>query len=141
MRILVIVAIASILCAARIGNAQEKMPEVIKSVVLENLKATQAEDTNRTMITVHTQSPIYRQTKQMLAPIFDDFDLSYELLSFSYIGLNGEYAVARVKQTTKKVSGPIFQENEMDMVQVFRKENGKWKFWTQAILEIKYTNN
>ena len=138
--ILSFATIAFFLCSLGIAQAEEDVSAAIKLVVMENLKATQAEDINWMMKTIHTQSPSYLQTKQQIAPLFDNFDLSYRLLSFSYIGLDAEYAVARVKQTTKKVSGLAFRNNELDMIQVFRKENGKWKFWAQAILGIKYTN-
>jgi hypothetical protein len=138
--ILSLATIAFLLCPLGIAQTEEDVSVAIKLVIMENLKATQAEDMDRMMKTIHTQSPSYLQTKQQIAPIFDNFDLSYRLLSYSYIGLDGEYAVARVKQATKKVSGPAFQNNELDLMQVFRKENGKWKFWAQAILEMKYTN-
>ena len=39
---------------------------------------------------------------------------------------------------TEKISGPAFRNNEIDMIQIFKKENGKWKFWSQAILYIRY---
>jgi ketosteroid isomerase-like protein len=131
---------AFLLCSLGIAQAEENIPAAIKAAVTENLKATQGEDMDRMMKTIHTQSPGYMHTKQQMTPIFGNFDLSYRLLSFSYIGSDGEYAVARVKQATTKVSGPAFQNNELDLMQVFRKENGQWKFWAQTILGIKYTN-
>lgn len=45
--------------------------------------------------------------------------------------------MARVKLATKKVTGPDFQDNELDLIQVFRKEDGEWKFWSQTILEVR----
>ena len=79
-------------------------------------------------------------TKQQLAPLFDNYDLKYEILSFTYIGRDNQYAVARVKQSTQKLSGPAFRHNILDMVQVFRQEKGQWKFWNQVILEVTYIN-
>jgi len=90
------------------------------------------------MKTIHTQSPVYLATKQQTASVFANYDLRYELLSFKFIGIDGRYAVARIKQRTTKEAGPAFRDNEIDMIPVFRKENGQWKYWNQVILEINY---
>ena len=90
--------------------------------------------------TLHTQSPGYLATKEQMGPLFSNYDLKYELVSFRYIGRDGEYAVARVKQSTKKASGLAFRDNVLDMVQVYKQEDGRWKFWNQVILEIEYVN-
>lgn len=123
--------------SARSADGQD-IAEELKSVVLENLQVTQAEDLNAMMQTIHTQSPVYLLTKQQTTPLFENYDIQYELLSFKYFGIDGVYAIARVKQQTTKKSGPAFQNNEIDMIQVFRKENRQWKFWNQMILEINY---
>lgn len=81
--------LATVLCllgSDGIARAEENVSSAIKSVVAENLSATQAEDGDRMMRTIHTQSPSYLQTELQIAPLFDNFDLSYKLLSFSYIG-------------------------------------------------------
>jgi hypothetical protein len=138
-----IVVLTTMLCLLGfdgIAQARDGVSEAIQAVVVENLHATQAEDVDRVLKTVHTQSPSYLQTKHQLAPLFDSYELSYKLLSFSFLGMDGEYAVARVKQETKKVSGPPFQNNELDLIHVFRQEGGAWKFWSQAALEIQFTN-
>ena len=140
MNRLILSAIACIVLSGNIAYAEDKIAEAIKSVVKENLQAGQAEDMDRMMKTIHTQSPSYLPTKQQSQSVFDNYDLRYKLLSFSYVGSDGEYAVVRIKQMTTKVSGLAFQDNELDLMQVFRKEKGKWKLWTQSILEIKYIN-
>jgi hypothetical protein len=137
-RCLACTTIIFLLFTAHVVKAKEEIPTALKSVLMENLTATENEDIDRMMETIHTQSPSYLQTRQKMEAIFENFDLSYNLLSFAYFGFDGKYAVARVKQVTKKKSGPAFRDNEINVLHVFRKENGKWKFWTQAILEIKY---
>jgi len=62
------------------------------------------------------------------------------LISYEYIGLSGEYAIARIKFKTTKISGPAFKNNSVDMIQVFKQENGTWKLWSQANLEIQFTD-
>jgi hypothetical protein len=68
----------------------------------------------------------------------ENYELSYKLMSFDFIGLSGVYAICRTKQRTLKISGPAFRNNDIDMIQIFKKENDTWKFWSQAILYIRY---
>jgi hypothetical protein len=120
--------------------AGDDIQKAINSMVISNVQATQEENLDAVLQTIHTQSPGYLATKQQLVPLFDNYDLKYEILSFKYIGRDNEYAVARVKQSTKKLSGPAFRNNVVDMIEVFRQEKGQWKFWNQVILEVTYTN-
>jgi len=110
----------------------------VKGVVIANLEATHSEDIAATLATIHTQSPAYITTKQQLQILFDSYDLSYELKDYRFIGIDGEYAIARVEQVTRKISGAQFQDNEIDMIQIFRKEQGQWKYWSQTILNVNY---
>lgn len=129
---------AMLITIASTLQAQNDDAAQIELLIRENLQATQDEDLERMLSTIHTQSPSYEQTKKMCAPLFEQYDLSYTLINFSYIGSDGEYAVARIKQITAKVNGPAFNNNQLDVMHVFRKENGQWKFWSQAMLEITY---
>ena len=110
----------------------------IKSTVLENIRSTQAEDVDAMMKTIHSESPMYESTKKQVTQIFGKgLNLKYELLKFKYIATDGDYALGRVRQRTTVVGGPKFRNNEIDMIVAFRKEGDTWKFWSQAILEIK----
>ena len=118
--------------------AQERIAKQIKQTVIDNLNALQNEDLNQMMGTIHTQSLSYLTTKEQIVPLMENYELSYELLSFDFIGLSGVYALGRTKQRIVKISGPAFRNNEIDMIQIFKKEHDRWKFWSQAILYIRY---
>lgn len=137
-----IIALLLIVCLGlTVGCSEDKNVEAeLKAVVMENLKATEAEDMNTMLETFHTQSPSYAQNEKLFTLMFESYDVKHELLQFQYVGMDGEYAVARLKFSTKKVAGADFKDNNLDTFHVFRKENDKWKIWSQAILEIDYIN-
>lgn len=110
----------------------------LREVVVKNMEATQTEDMSAILAMMHTKSPAYEPTKKQLPPLFQAYDLKYELISFEFIGITGEYALGRTKQRTTRTKGPAFRNNEIDMIQIFKKQDGKWKYWAQSILSISY---
>lgn len=110
----------------------------IKQVIIDNFNGFEKENMAQVLNTVHTASPVYMATKESASQIFSTYDLKYELVNFRYIGTDGEYAVARAMQKTTKVSGPAFRDNILDLIVIFKQEDGIWKFWTQAILDVKF---
>ncbi len=112
--------------------------EEIEAVVMENLRATQAEDLEAMLNTIHSESPLYPQTKETAAMLFENYDISYGLLLYRYIEQDDEYAIVRLKYSAEKLAGPDFNDNNLDTIHVFREENGVWKIWSMAILEIEY---
>lgn len=113
--------------------------EDVKAVVEENMTATQNEDMDRMMNTIHQQSPSYQATRQQVAPLFQQYDLTYELNDYEFVGMTGEFAVVKVRQTTRKVGGTAaFNNNELELLQAFKKEGGQWKFWSQSILNMRF---
>lgn len=134
--VIVVLALASMESSR--GNME--IETELKALMMENLVTTQEEDLVAVMKTMHTMSPAYSSTMEILISLTETYDLNYELLSFSFIGLTDEYALVRAEQSTTKVSGPAFQDNVIDTIQIFRKEDGQWRIWTTAILEITTIN-
>ncbi len=110
----------------------------IKQLIADNLKYTQAEDLNAVMSTMHSQSPSLLPTRKTLQQLFPLYEVKYQLNDVSFVGADDKYAYAKVIQTTTKISGPAFQNNRIEALQIFKKENNQWKLWAQANLEIKF---
>lgn len=119
-------------------SEKEQLSAALEEAVRENVEAMNKEDVDLAVSCVHSLSPNYAQTAAVTRQINAQYDLQYKLLSFKYIGTDGEYAVARVKQQTSKIKGPAFRDNTVDVMHVFRKEGKQWKCWQSAILEVKY---
>ena len=136
--ILAVVLFASIEARAEITQEGKDIAKELNSVITNNFKAYELEDIGEVMKTVHSKSPGFEATKQFSSQVFPVYDIKYELLSFKYIGLEGDYALARVKQKTSKVTGPEFKDNIIDSIVILKRENGLWKLWSQASLTVEY---
>ena len=120
------------------ADTDEDVATVIEALAIENLRATEAEDIEAVLDTMHTQSPAYSNTEKLLISLSETYDLKYQRQLFRYIGQDGPYAIARFKFSTEKVAGPAFKDNILDTYHIFRKEDGKWKIWSMAILETNF---
>lgn len=127
-----------LLAAMMAFGVQAGTAEDVRAVIDENLKHTQSENASGVMSTVHKASPGYGATQQMLNQLFPAYDLKYTVLSYEFVGEEGGYAYARIVQRTEKVAGPAFNNNDLEALQIFKKENGQWKLWTQANLNINF---
>jgi hypothetical protein len=111
----------------------------LRRTLEQNMRSAEAEDVDAMMKTIHSGSPLYQTTRQQVAQVFGrGLALKYQLVSLKHLATDGEFAFARVRQRTTKTPADSFRNNEMDMIVAFRKEDDRWKFWNQAILEIKY---
>lgn len=125
--------------SAAIKNSASALEEELRKTVTANIESTQAENLPAMMQTIHSRSPLFDATKQQVSQIFGQgLNLKYELLSLKYLATEGDFSFARVRQRTTQDPPANFRNNELDLVMAFRKEDGVWKFWTQAVLEIKY---
>ena len=121
-------------------DPKETLATALKAVVDANVLACNQRDIEAYMLTLHSKSPGALETRTQLADLNKQYELAYRVLSYGFIGSDADYAVARIKQETRKLKGPEFQNNEIDMMQSFRKEKGVWKVWTTSILEVKFVD-
>ena len=134
---IIIGIVLTILCPLLL-NAKSNTSELIKEVIQINLKYCQEENLKGIMSTIHTKSVLYIPTKKFMKQLIPVYDLEYKLLKYEFIGQDEEYAYAKVLQSTKKISGKKFNNNELETLHIFKKEAGKWKLWSQASLSLKF---
>jgi len=117
--------------------AEDPLAGSLRRVVEGNLAAFNRKDVNATMNFVDTRSPDYSSTKDELVAEFKDYDLTAELVGFTLIGHDDEFAVARVKTKTSAKPNSGFVNNMVDAIAIFHQENGAWKFWSQQVIDAK----
>ena len=140
MKHLFSVLVVTALCLGSVGvsGASSEISDAVRKTLQANFKATQSEDIEGIMATMHSNSPNRAATQAQLPMLFQQYDLKYELKDYQFVSLSGEYAIARVKQHTSKLSGPDFRNNTLDSFMIFRQENDQWKLWAQTILDIEF---
>lgn len=113
-------------------------PEDIFWVIYENIRASNYEDIDRYMSTIHSRSPGYRVTKNSIEEIFSDYDLSYRVSNLRVIEQDGNKATIYFVLTTKRINGPAFRDNRVYGEMALRKEDGRWKIYNQEIENVDY---
>ncbi len=61
------------------AETDEDVAAEIKALTIENLRATEAEDIEAVLDTMHTQSPTYSNTKEILISLSETYDLKYQM--------------------------------------------------------------
>ena len=113
-----------------------KIAEEIIAVIKENLAATQAEDKERVLKTIHKDCPQMRSTKQGMDYVFANYDMVYNLEQAEVIEVFGDEAKVYYMQTTQAKSGKGFPPSRSTGIHILKKENGKWK-----IFKTEYLSN
>ncbi|GHT03484.1 hypothetical protein FACS1894139_03850 [Planctomycetales bacterium] len=126
------------------ADAGAAVREEVGKVYTQYLNAMKAKNLGEVIDTLHSQSPAFNQAKQAAAQNMVSYDLTYNITAFEVVGVtkDGAFAVVRAKLETRKAGGAApFEDNELDALQVFSKDGGKWKIWGSVILGVKPMNN
>lgn len=106
--------------------------------VRENIRAANAEDIDRYMNTIHSDSPLYRSTQRTLEDAFGTYDLSYRLTNIELIEQDGEEALLAFTIVTIKELGPAFSDNRVTGEMTMRIEDGVWKIYDQETTDVVF---
>ena len=113
--------------------------EIIKNEILkvlqQNLAATQNEDVDAVLETIHEDSPQLSSTKGGMEFVFKNYDMKYELEDVKFISISNEEVKAIYQQTTKAISGTGFANTRSIGIHTLKKsKDGNWKiFGTEYI--------
>jgi murein L,D-transpeptidase YcbB/YkuD len=105
-------------------------------VIHRNMEAMNKEDIAGYMATIHPQGSGYAQTEAVLTELFEIYDLSTTLTDVRLESETADEARVYALMTTRKLSGPEFNNNRLDVIFILRKHQGEWKFFNQDVLDI-----
>jgi hypothetical protein len=112
----------------------------ITAVMYRNIYASNDEDIDLYMSTIHSDSPGYNDTKDLLNTAFGEYDLSYFISDVEVIKQNSRQAEVAFVLTTRKIRGPDFRDNRVTGTMILRVEDGVWKIYDQDVDNIDYLN-
>ena len=112
--------------------------EVLISVVEKNLQMSQEENTEGILETIHEEAPGYSTLKQGLEQMFNAYDFSYELKEADVLDKSRDEARIHFIQVTKKISGPEFQDNEVEGIHTLKRSKGAWKILNTEVTNVRF---
>ena len=115
-------------------NINPKVAAEIIAVIKENIAATEAEDKERVLKTIHKDSPQMRSTMSGMDYVFASFDMKFELEKVEVLEVNGDEAKIYYVQTTQAIRGEGFAPTRASGIHQMKKENGKWKIYKTEYL-------
>lgn len=118
---------------------QKKLGVEAFGVIKENLEATQAEDAERVLRTIHEDSPQLRSTKEGMAYVFKNFEMTYELEDMQLISVSDDIVKVLFKQTTKALSGTGFTDmRSIGIHTLKRSADGRLKLFSSEYLQTEH---
>ena len=110
----------------------------VLSPVYENIAASNVENIERYMASIHTQSANYQTTRELIEALYRDYDLTATLSRVELVSYSSEEAQVRFVLETRKRNGPEFRDNIINGTFILRPENGQWKLFDQVVNNIEY---
>ena len=126
-RLLFIFAILLSVFTVACGNSKTKAE--IKAMLLTQLKAFENEDIDAAMDTLAETDPVkLAAARETYEDMFEKVDVSYKLVSFKVISVDGDDAVIKSTIETRKIGGPApFQDNRTTTQSRMKKTASGWK--------------
>ncbi len=100
--------------------------------------AANNEDIGAYMATIHSKSPMYRQTEKALQDVFSQYDLSFWFYDLQVTGLTSKEARVHFSLSTTRIRGPAFRDNIVTGTMILRLEDGIWKIYNQEVENTQY---
>jgi hypothetical protein len=116
-------------------NIDSTVAKEIIAVIKENLEATEIEDKERVLATIHRDSPQYDSTIRGLDFVLANYDLEFNLEKVEVIEVSESDAKVYYIQTTRAIKGQGFTNKKDEGIHHLKKYKGEWK-----IFQTEYIN-
>jgi hypothetical protein len=108
------------------------------NVLYQNAKASNTENMEGYMATIHPASPMYLTTQVALGLVFSEFDLSVQFYDLKVISLTKDEAKIHFSLLTRKINGGAFRDNVVIGTMTLKPDNGVWKIYGQDVENVEY---
>lgn len=112
--------------------------DIFFEVIYDNIRATNAEDIDWYMSTIHPDSPGYQTTEDQLPNAFATYDLYVEVYGLEIIKQTRTEVQVAFTMVTSKIRGPAFRNNRVQGIFLMRPDDGIWKIYDQKVESVEY---
>ncbi|GAX89378.1 hypothetical protein [Effusibacillus lacus] len=106
-------------------------------VIYRNADSINKEDLESYMSTISKNSEAYEQTRLAILEMFSTFDLKVSIDKIQLHEVKETSVKVKVWQTIKKLNGPEFQDNQVEIIHTLVKEDGQYKILNSEILQMQ----
>jgi len=125
-----------------IGCSSKQDPEKeIKSVIYDNIKASEEKNIIAYMATIHPNAEYYSLIRDQTEKIFSEYNIEYELRELTILSVAEDESKVQFTIVTKKISGPELNNTKSIAICILKKHDGKWKIFSTKITDFSYLNN
>ncbi|MCF6236780.1 MAG: hypothetical protein L3J70_10490 [Gammaproteobacteria bacterium] len=131
---------ASVYSGTLLANSDEISSQLESVLKSQNVAMSKdSESIEGVMKSMHSESPASMHVKVAMEQMFPVYDMNVSLQEFSFVGVSGDYAIARVKEKIEKISGPAsFKSQVNEKIHIFKQEQSQWKLWQAIALDVEY---
>ncbi len=101
----------------------------IKDLIYKAFRALEEEDLHAYLSTVHKFNPVYKTTEEFFKPLFENYDLEYDLLEVSVGEKSYDSAVVDVLYTLKEANALESTQIKVSGFYSLSKYQGEWKIY------------
>lgn len=125
---------------ASLGDPNAPADENLTQIVYQNLDALNQENLDAVLATIDPQAVGFASTRDAMKQLFDQYDLRYEIEKIEVVEKSATSARVRVFQVTRKINGPAFRDNRIEVIHTLTNVDGQWKFSDTSVVNIEYLN-
>lgn len=106
-------------------------------VINNNVRASNAEDINWYMSTIHPDNPEYEQIKQLALDSFTSYNLYVQVYDMEIVKETRTEVQVAFTMEKQKIRGANFQDHRIEGIFILRPDEGTWKIYNQKIEKIE----
>jgi hypothetical protein len=111
------------------GDIDPKVAKEIIDVIKENLAASNDENVERVLETIHEESPQLKSTKEGMDFVFQSYDLKFIIEEIDVVEVDGDNAKVYYVQFATNTGPQQFADNRSAGYHIMKKSKGKWKIF------------